>query len=210
MIIVDVVKRDFLQSFLKRVVDLLISISAIIILSPLLLVVALAIKLTSKGDIFYTQTRIGEGGRPFEMIKFRSMVQNAGSMKVALSDVNEMDGPVFKMKNDPRITAIGRFIRKHSIDELPQIINIIKGEMSVVGPRPPLPQEVEAYTAWQAKRLSVTPGLTCIWQVSGRNNITFDEWMQMDMNYIENWSLALDLKLIFKTFKVVLSGDGAY
>ena len=156
MIIVDVVKRDFLQSFLKRVVDLLISISAIIILSPLLLVVALAIKLTSKGDIFYTQTRIGEGGRPFEMIKFRSMVQNAGSMKVALSDVNEMDGPVFKMKNDPRITAIGRFIRKHSIDELPQIINIIKGEMSVVGPRPPLPQEVEAYTAWQAKAICNT------------------------------------------------------
>ena len=138
------------------------------------------------------------------------MVRDAHKMKIDLKAQNEMDGPVFKMKNDPRITSVGRFIRKHSIDELPQILNILSGDMSVVGPRPPLPEEVASYTDWQKRRLSVTPGLTCIWQVSGRNRLSFEEWMSMDIDYIERWSLLLDLKLILRTLKVVIMPDGAY
>ena len=210
MIIVDIVRRNFIENSIKRLLDILIALSTLIFFSPFFVIVALLIKITSKGPIFYTQTRVGRGGSEFEMIKFRSMVVNASDMKIDLSHANEMDGPVFKMKNDPRITSIGRFIRKHSIDELPQIINILKGEMSVVGPRPPLPKEVVEYQDWQKQRLAVTPGLTCIWQVSGRNNLSFEEWMNMDIEYIENWSLLLDIKLIFKTFAVVFSGDGAY
>ncbi len=210
MIIIDIVRRSCLESSSKRLLDILIALSTLIFLSPVLLVIASLIKLTSKGPVFYTQTRVGKGGANFEMIKFRSMVVNASKMKRDLIEANEMDGPVFKMKNDPRITGIGRFMRKHSIDELPQIINILKGEMSVVGPRPPLPIEVTEYKDWQKQRLAVTPGLTCIWQVSGRNDLSFEEWMNMDMEYIENWSILLDIKLILKTFGVVFSGNGAY
>jgi lipopolysaccharide/colanic/teichoic acid biosynthesis glycosyltransferase len=171
--------------------------------------VAALIKLTSRGPIFFKQKRVGLHGKPFEMLKFRSMVINAEELKEKLAALNEQTGPVFKMKNDPRITRIGRFIRKYSIDELPQLLNVLRGEMSVVGPRPPLPKEVEKYAAWQRRRLSVRPGLTCIWQVSGRNQISFEEWMYLDMQYIDNWTLMTDLSLILRTVPVVVTGRGA-
>jgi lipopolysaccharide/colanic/teichoic acid biosynthesis glycosyltransferase len=152
---------------------------------------------------------VGLHGKPFHMLKFRSMVVNAEELKVKLEAHNEQTGPVFKMKNDPRITRVGRFIRKYSIDELPQLINVLRGEMSVVGPRPPIPSEVDKYAAWQRRRLSVRPGLTCIWQVSGRNQISFEEWMYLDMQYIDHWSLKNDINLILKTVPVVLTGSGA-
>jgi lipopolysaccharide/colanic/teichoic acid biosynthesis glycosyltransferase len=143
------------------------------------------------------------------MLKFRSMVTNAEELKAKLEKQNEMSGPVFKMKQDPRITGIGRFIRKYSIDELPQLINVLRGDMSIVGPRPPVPQEVAKYEPWQRRRLSVRPGLTCIWQVSGRNQISFEEWMYLDMQYIDHWSLGQDIGLIFKTVPIVITGRGA-
>jgi lipopolysaccharide/colanic/teichoic acid biosynthesis glycosyltransferase len=171
--------------------------------------VAAIIKLTSRGPVFFRQRRVGLHGKPFNMLKFRSMVTNAEELKAKLEALNEQSGPVFKIKNDPRITPIGRFIRKYSIDELPQLLNVLRGEMSVVGPRPPLPSEVEKYAAWQRRRLSVRPGLTCIWQVSGRNQISFEEWMYLDMQYIDNWTLLTDLSLILKTVPVVITGNGA-
>jgi len=197
------------QRALKRLFDIVSSGVALWMLLPLLAAVAVAIKLTSKGPIFFKQQRVGLNGRPFHMLKFRSMVVNAEELKAKLAAQNEMTGPVFKMKNDPRITGIGKFIRKFSIDELPQLINVLRGDMSVVGPRPPVPSEVVKYEAWQRRRLSVRPGLTCIWQVSGRNQISFEQWMYLDMQYIDHWSFAGDLQLIFRTFPVVLTGRGA-
>jgi len=197
------------QRALKRLFDVVASGLALVVLSPLLLAVAAIIKLTSKGPVFFKQTRSGLHGRPFQMLKFRSMVVDAEKIREALAAKNEMNGPVFKMKNDPRITTIGRFIRKYSIDELPQLINVLNGDMSIVGPRPPLPSEVAKYESWQRRRLSVRPGLTCIWQVSGRNQISFEEWMNLDMQYIDRWSLTEDLALILKTVPVVLTGKGA-
>ena len=153
---------------------------------------------------------MGLYGAYFDMLKFRSMVINADAMKDQLMAANEMQGGVvFKMKNDPRITSIGRFIRKFSIDELPQLINILRGDMTIVGPRPAVPREVAQYKVWQRRRLSVRPGLTCYWQISGRNEIGFDEWMQLDLRYVDNWNLKIDLELILKTFPVVLTGRGA-
>jgi lipopolysaccharide/colanic/teichoic acid biosynthesis glycosyltransferase len=143
------------------------------------------------------------------MLKFRSMVVNAEELKAKLAAQNEQGGPVFKMKRDPRVTKVGRFIRKFSVDELPQLVNVLRGEMSIVGPRPPVPSEVAKYEAWQRRRLSVRPGLTCVWQVSGRNQISFEEWMLLDMRYIDNWSLSQDIQLILKTFPVVFTGRGA-
>ena len=148
-------------------------------------------------------------GRRFNMLKFRSMVVNAEELKAKLMAKNEQTGPVFKMARDPRVTWIGRLIRKYSVDELPQLINILRGEMTIVGPRPPIPAEVDKYEAWQRRRLSVRPGLTCVWQVSGRNEIGFEEWMYLDMQYIDHFSLAQDFRLIFKTLPVVLFGRGA-
>jgi exopolysaccharide biosynthesis polyprenyl glycosylphosphotransferase len=197
------------QMAVKRLFDIVSSAAALLVLSPLLLTVALLIKLTSRGPIFFKQKRVGLHGKTFEMLKFRSMVVNAEELKAKLEALNEQTGPVFKIKNDPRITGIGRFIRKYSIDELPQLLNVLRGEMSVVGPRPPLPKEVEKYAAWQRRRLSVRPGLTCIWQVSGRNQISFEEWMYLDMQYIDNWSLMTDVRLILKTVPVVITGSGA-
>jgi exopolysaccharide biosynthesis polyprenyl glycosylphosphotransferase len=197
------------QMAIKRLFDIISSAAALVMLSPLLLTVALIIKLTSRGPIFFKQKRVGLHGKPFNMLKFRSMVINAEELKAKLEALNEQTGPVFKMKNDPRITSIGRFIRKYSIDELPQLLNVLRGEMSVVGPRPPLPKEVAKYAAWQRRRLSVRPGLTCIWQVSGRNQISFEEWMYLDMQYIDNWTLLTDLSLILKTVPVVVTGRGA-
>lgn len=197
------------QIALKRMFDIVASAGALLVLSPLLFIVALIIKLTDRGPIFFAQPRVGLHGRPFKMYKFRSMVVNAEALKAKLEKLNEQTGPVFKMQNDPRITRIGRFIRKFSIDELPQLLNVLKGDMSVVGPRPALASEVAKYQRWQLRRLSVRPGLTCIWQVSGRNQITFEQWMKMDMQYIDQWSLWGDFSLIAKTVPVVLTGRGA-
>ena len=192
------------QMAIKRLFDICSSAIAIWLLLPLL-----AIKLSSRGPVFFKQVRVGLFGKTFHMLKFRSMVVNAEELKAKLVQQNEQSGPVFKMKQDPRITGVGRFIRKYSIDELPQLINVLRGDMSVVGPRPPVPQEVVKYEPWQRRRLSVRPGLTCIWQVSGRNQISFEEWMYLDMQYIDHWSLGQDIGLIFKTVPIVITGRGA-
>jgi exopolysaccharide biosynthesis polyprenyl glycosylphosphotransferase len=194
---------------LKRAFDIFTTGLALWVLAPALLAVAALIKLTSRGPVFFRQTRVGLHGRPFRMLKFRTMVENAEALKAQLAQQNEMDGPVFKIKKDPRITPIGKFLRKFSIDELPQLVNVLRGDMSVVGPRPPVPSEVAKYQLWQRRRLSVRPGLTCIWQVSGRNEISFEQWMYMDLEYIDNWSFGKDLGLVLKTFPVVLTGRGA-
>lgn len=202
--------ENFLYLLCKRTFDFIASFVALVILSPLFFIVALLIKIENPKDkVIFEQTRCGKNGELFSMYKFRSMVANAEDLLVNLQEFNEMDGPVFKIKNDPRITKVGKFIRKTSIDELPQLFNILKGDMSFVGPRPPIPSEVEQYNQYQMQRLLVKPGLTCIWQVSGRNTIGFDEWVEMDLQYIENRNLILDLKLIFKTFKVLLGDETA-
>jgi exopolysaccharide biosynthesis polyprenyl glycosylphosphotransferase len=195
----------------KRLFDVASAAFALWLLSPVLLISALLVKLTSRGPIFFKQQRVGMHGRTFSMLKFRSMVINAEELKLKLMAQNEASGPVFKIQKDPRITPVGRFIRKFSIDELPQLINVLRGEMSVVGPRPPIPSEVAQYEPWQRRRLSVRPGLTCLWQVSpsGRNSVGFQEWMYLDMQYIDHWSLGRDFNLILKTVPVVLTGKGA-
>jgi exopolysaccharide biosynthesis polyprenyl glycosylphosphotransferase len=197
------------QMALKRLFDIVVSAAALWLLLPLLSVVALLVKLSSKGPIFFKQVRVGLNGRHFHMLKFRSMVTDAEQLKAQLESKNEQAGPVFKMKKDPRVTSIGRYLRRYSIDELPQLINVLRGDMSLVGPRPPVPKEVLQYKPWQRRRLSVRPGLTCIWQVSGRNQISFEEWMYMDMQYIDHWSLSEDFNLILKTVPAVLTGRGA-
>lgn len=197
------------QLFIKRVMDIALSLFFLILTSPVYLFTALAIKLTSKGPIFFQQIRCGVNGRKFMLYKFRSMIVGAEMKKKMIEKMNEMDGPVFKIKHDPRITKVGRIIRRLSIDELPQFINVLKGDMSIVGPRPPLPIEVELYELWQRRRLSLKPGITCKWQVSGRNFINFERWMEMDLEYIDSWSLWMDIKILIKTFLVVLTGYGA-
>nr|WP_317331752.1 sugar transferase [uncultured Romboutsia sp.] len=194
----------------KRVIDIVGSLAGIILLSPLFLIVAILIKLEDpKGKIFFTQERNGKYPKTFKMYKFRSMVHNAEELLKDLMDRNEQTGPAFKINDDPRITKVGKFIRKTSIDELPQLFNVLKGDMSLVGPRPPIPHEVEQYNSYQMQRLAVKPGLTCIWQVSGRNNIGFDEWVEMDIEYIKTRNLWLDIKLIFKTVGVLFGDDNA-
>jgi exopolysaccharide biosynthesis polyprenyl glycosylphosphotransferase len=198
-----------MQLLLKRLIDAVVSLIVLIVLFPLMLVVAILIKLTSPGPVFFSQKRVGMNQRQFKLYKFRSMVADAEERKLALQHLNERDGPAFKIENDPRTTRVGQFIRKTSIDELPQLFNVLSGEMSLVGPRPPLPEEVKRYEWLFRKRLSVKPGVTCIWQISGRNNVTFDRWMKMDHEYIENWSLWLDLKILVKTIPAVLFSRGA-
>lgn len=197
------------ELLLKKVLDKVASALGLVLLSPLFLVTALGIKLTSKGPVFFKQDRCGLNGRIFQLYKFRSMVDGAEAKRGDLEEQNEMSGPVFKVRNDPRITPFGRFLRRFSIDELPQLINVIRGEMSLVGPRPPIPGEVEKYEMWQRRRLSMRPGITCIWQVSGRNEVDFGDWMQQDMRYIDNWSLGLDFRLLMKTIPTVVLGNGA-
>ena len=192
--------------FIKRLIDIICSLTAIILLLPLFAIVGIAIKLESKGPIIFAQDRVGYKGDKFKMYKLRSMVQNAEELKEKLNSKNEMDGPMFKMKDDPRITKVGKIIRKTSIDELPQLFNILKGDMSLVGPRPSLPKEVDEFQPWMLERLSVKPGLTCYWQVSGRNDIDYINWMKLDIKYVEERSTLLDLKLIWKTF-FILFGD---
>lgn len=170
---------------------------------------ALMIWLEDGGPVLFAQRRVGRFGHEFTMYKFRSMRQHAEAERAGLEAENEMDGPVFKIRHDPRITRVGRWLRRSSIDELPQLVNVLFGEMSLVGPRPPLPDEVARYQPWQRRRLSMKPGLTCIWQVSGRSRLDFETWMRLDLEYIDNWSLALDVKLLARTIPAVLSGDGA-
>lgn len=201
-------KKD-LELMVKGFIDYMGSVIGLILLAPIMIVIALAVKFTSPGPIFFSQIRSGLNGRKFKFYKFRSMVEDAEVLRDELEDLNEMDGPVFKIDNDPRITPVGRFIRKTSLDELPQLFNILKGDMSIVGPRPPIPSEVEKYLPNQRRRLSMKPGLTCIWQVSSRrNDIPFEQWMALDLKYIDTWSLMLDMKLIFRTFSVVFHGWG--
>ena len=190
----------------KRAIDIIGAGSGLLLLSPVIAIVACAVKFTSKGPIFFSQKRVGKNGKIFEMYKFRSMVVNAEELKEKLAHQNEMSGPMFKMKDDPRVTKIGKFIRKTSIDELPQLWNVLKGDMSLVGPRPSLPKEVKQFEKWMYKRLTVKPGLTCYWQVSGRNNIDFEDWMKLDIIYVNERNLWIDIKLIFKTV-LVLFGD---
>jgi exopolysaccharide biosynthesis polyprenyl glycosylphosphotransferase len=194
----------------KRVFDVLGSGIGILLLSPVFLATILAVKLTSRGPIFFKQERFGLNKRTFGMLKFRSMVVDAEARQAALEHLNETSGPAFKIKNDPRITPIGRFIRKFSIDELPQLFNVLLGDMSLVGPRPlPLRDVGKFSEAWLMRRFSVRPGLTCLWQVSGRSNTDFDRWIELDLEYIDGWSLALDTKILFKTVPAVLKGRGA-
>jgi exopolysaccharide biosynthesis polyprenyl glycosylphosphotransferase len=202
------IPSNYLGLTIKSVFDFLFSLMVLIILSPFFLLIALIIKIDSKGPVFFHQTRVGLHGRKFVVYKFRTMVADAEKLKVHLQEQNEMDGPVFKIAKDPRITRVGHFLRKASIDELPQFFNVLRGDMSVVGPRPPIPFEVKQYERWQHRRLSMKPGLTCIWQVSGRNSIPFEEWMKMDMEYIDNWSLNLDILILIKTVRTVLRFDG--
>lgn len=191
---------------IKRLIDIVCSFLGVLVLSPLFIIIAIIIKMTSKGPVFFSQKRVGKNGKEFDMYKFRSMVVNAEELKEKLAAKNEMSGPMFKMKDDPRVTKVGKFIRKTSIDELPQLWNVLKGDMSLVGPRPSLPKEVAQFENWMYKRLEVKPGLTCYWQVSGRNNIDFEDWMKLDIKYVDERSTWIDIKLIFKTV-VVLFGD---
>lgn len=204
------IKKSLVYDFTKRFVDIIFSLLSIIILLPLMLIIAMIIKIDSKGSVFFIQQRCGKDGKVFKMYKFRSMIKDADKLKKKLINKNEADGPVFKMRDDPRITKIGKFIRKTSIDELPQLFNILKGDMSIVGPRPPIVNEVDTYNDYEMQRLLVKPGLTCYWQISGRSNISFDDWVRLDIKYINERSLWVDTKIFFKTIPVVLKCDGAY
>ncbi len=201
-------ENEFLL-LLKRVVDLVMALTLLVALSPVFGILALVIKLTSRGSILYCQTRCGLGGRKFTLYKFRSMRPDADLQLRELIPLNELDGPVFKIRDDPRCTRVGRFMRKFSLDELPQLINILKGDMSFVGPRPPLPEEVALYERWQRRRLRMKPGLTCLWALEGRNKLNFRRWMELDLEYIDTWSPGLDWKILLKTIPVVLLGRGA-
>ena len=203
-------KEKPVYDFFKRVFDLVLSLIAFVPFCLIYLGVAIAIKCEDGGPVIYTSTRLTKNGKPFSMYKFRSMCIGAENMKADLMDQNEMKGPAFKMKEDPRVTKVGRFIRKTSIDELPQLLNIIKGDMSVIGPRPPLPEEVSQYTSYQMHRLDVKTGLACYHECMGRSNSQdFDEWVESDLKYIRERSLWTDLKVIFLTIKVVITGSGA-
>lgn len=200
---------DDLRLLLKRFIDIVAAAAALVVLSPLILVVVALIKLTSKGPVIYSQSRCGLNGRRFTMYKFRSMVVNADELKARLNHLSERE-IAFKIHADPRVTPVGRWIRKFSIDEIPQLWNVLRGDMSIVGPRPPLADEVERYQRWQKRRLRMRPGLTCLWAVCGRDHIDFNSWMRMDISYIENWSLKLDWSIILRTIPHVLAGKGAH
>ena len=210
MLSFDRAPNDEVALLFKRAFDVVSSAAALLAFSPVLLATAVAVKLESPGPVFFRQTRVGKNGRHFKMYKFRSMRMDAEARLESLRAQNEAAGPVFKMKNDPRVTRVGRFIRRTSIDEFPQFLNVLAGEMSVVGPRPPVPAEVRQYQRWQRRRLSVKPGITCTWQVSGRSNVSFDEWMELDLEYIDNWSLWRDVQICFQTIPAVLTSRGAH
>lgn len=193
----------------KRLMDIVLSAILLVVFAPLMALVAILVRVTSPGPVFFIQERVGMNKRLFPMYKFRSMYSDAEARKAELERMNEMGGPVFKMRNDPRITPLGRFIRQTSIDELPQLWNVFKGDMSLVGPRPPIPKEVDKYVWMDRRRLSIRPGITCLWQISGRNQLTFDQWMELDRKYIENWTIWLDISILFRTIPAVLLRKGA-
>jgi len=189
--------------------DIFISVIMLIILSPLLFIISLAIVLTSRGPVIYKQSRVGLRGRQFNLYKFRTMIANAEELLMELEPKNEMDGPTFKIKDDPRVTKIGKFLRRTGLDELPQLYNVLKGEMTLIGPRPPLEKETRMYKRWQLRRLSVKPGLSCFWQIKPeRNSIKFEKWMELDLAYIDNWSLRLDFIILLKTIRTVFQRSG--
>jgi exopolysaccharide biosynthesis polyprenyl glycosylphosphotransferase len=194
----------------KRLLDVVASSLALVVLSPVMALLAAAILLDSRGPVFYRSQRVGVGGRIFGFYKFRSMVVGAEGMLDQLRHLNEVDGPVFKISRDPRITRVGFWLRRTSLDELPQFWNVLRGEMSLVGPRPPIPSEVEQYEPWQLRRLSVRPGITCLWQVSGRSALRFEDWMRLDMEYIDHLSLGADVRILWRTVPAVLGRRGAY
>jgi exopolysaccharide biosynthesis polyprenyl glycosylphosphotransferase len=201
--------KNYIYIILKRVLDIIGSIIGMVLFSPIMLFTAVAIKITSPGPVVFYQKRVGLNGKVFNLYKFRSMTENAEQMLDKLKDKNEMSGPMFKIKEDPRVTKIGKFIRKTSIDELPQLINILNGEMSLVGPRPNLPREVIKFTKYQKQKIKVKPGLTCYWQVMGRNNIDFDDWMELDIKYVKERNTWIDIKLILQTVKVLFGDENA-
>jgi lipopolysaccharide/colanic/teichoic acid biosynthesis glycosyltransferase len=193
----------------KRLMDIVVSSTAMILLSPLYLTLAIAVKLSSPGPVFYRWRVIGKRGSPFVGYKFRSMVANADQLKSKLEPLNEMSGPVFKLTNDPRVTKVGAWMRRYSLDELPQLYSVIKGDMSLVGPRPPLVSEYVRFTEYQKQKLAVQPGITCLWQVNGRNDVKdFDEWVKLDLDYIRRWTPMLDLQILLKTATEVFGGSG--
>lgn len=204
-----VAPRSLVMRAVKRAMDISIAASILLILSPLLVLIAVAIELSSPGAILYSWRVVGLGGRDFVGYKFRSMVSNAESLKSSLAPYNEMIGPAFKMQHDPRVTPLGRFLRRYSLDELPQLWSVLAGDMSLVGPRPPAREELEQFEPWQRRKLSVKPGITCLWQINGRNQIRdFAEWARLDLEYIDNWNLWLDIKILVRTILVVLKGTG--
>ncbi|MFJ6412495.1 sugar transferase [Terribacillus saccharophilus] len=204
-------KQSKIFFFLKRIIDVFLSLIGLIFLIPVLLIIAVLIKIEDRnGPVIFKQVRIGKDGKTFEMYKFRSMVSNAEDLLEHLLDKNEASGPLFKMKEDPRVTKIGKFLRKTSTDELPQLFNVLRGEMSLVGPRPALPREVESYNSYAHQRLKVRPGLTCYWQVKGRSNLGFEQQVELDLEYIQTMSLITDLKLIFMTIGVLVGSKDAY
>jgi exopolysaccharide biosynthesis polyprenyl glycosylphosphotransferase len=209
MLVYDSAPLPTMSLLLKSLLDRAAALFGLIALTPFMLAISLAIRLGSRGPVLFKQERIGLNGRRFTMLKFRTMVPDADKLKASLLEKNEMSGPMFKIKNDPRITRLGRILRKTSADELPQLFNVLNGDMSLVGPRPPLAEEVNKFDPWQRRKLSVRPGITCLWQVRGRSNIDFQEWMKMDLEYIDNWSLWLDFRILARTIPAVLSGKGA-
>ena len=203
-------RNDRAYHFLKRGTDIAVALFLLVLFMPIIPVVAILIRLDSRGPIFFRQKRVGKNGKFFYFYKFRSMVTGAESVIGALRPLSSVDGPVFKIKDDPRITHVGRFLRRSSLDELPQLLNVLKGDMSIVGPRPNLPSEVSQYLPWQKRRLDVTPGITCFWQIAGRSHIGFQEWMRLDLEYVRKRSYITDLKIMFKTVPAVIARKGAY
>ncbi|MCK4225839.1 sugar transferase [candidate division WOR-3 bacterium] len=201
---------QYIQLFIKYTFDRIIALILLICFFPIYVVIPILIKLDSRGPVIYKHKRAGLNGGRFEMLKFRTMFKNADETKLSLVEKNEMEKVVFKIKKDPRITKVGKILRRFSLDELPQLINVLKGEMSLVGPRPPLSEEINKYEGWERRRLSMKPGLTCLWQISGRSEIGFEKWMELDLEYIDNWSPGLDINILIKTIPAVLSGRGAY
>lgn len=209
MLTVAATPQDAVSLLVKRALDVVVSAWCLLLLSPVMIVCAILVRLTSAGPAFFRQDRVGLNGRIFTLLKFRSMYRDAERRRAELEPLNEASGPVFKIRRDPRITPVGRVLRRFSLDELPQLWNVLRGDMSLVGPRPPIPDEVKRYERWQRRRLSMKPGITCLWQVSGRSRLGFDEWMRLDLAYIDNWSLALDLKILLRTVPAVLLARGA-
>ncbi|MCC4399659.1 sugar transferase [Limosilactobacillus reuteri] len=204
------IKSRFMYHSIKRIFDFMAAICGVIILSPVMLVIAILIKVEDHGPVFYKQVRVGKNGKTFKMYKFRSMFVNADQMLAKLKEQNDVEGPMFKMRDDPRVTKIGHFIRKHSLDELPQFLNVIKGDMSLVGPRPPLPSEVAEYSDYDKQRLYVTPGCTGLWQATERNEVGFNEMVQLDIQYIQRASFMFDLWIIWKTVEIIIKPNGSY